>query len=86
MKKVDNGEEKKKKTREKKRMAFLVATTSLPADYCPNDDDCWNAARLCQLQKYTSIQTVMQSIKKFYIFHMYILPYHARQLRNPIKS
>ena len=31
MRKVDNGEEKKKKTREKKRMAFLVATTSLPA-------------------------------------------------------
>ena len=29
-------------------MAFLVATTSLPAVYRPNDDR-WNAARSCQL-------------------------------------
>ena len=28
-------------------MAFLVATTSLPAVYRPNDDR-WNAARSCQ--------------------------------------
>ena len=29
-------------------MVFLVATTSLPAVYRPNDDH-WNAARSCQL-------------------------------------
>ena len=28
-------------------MSFLVATTSLPAVYRPNDD-CWNTARSCQ--------------------------------------
>ena len=39
MRKVDNGEEKKKK-----RMTFLVATTSLPAVDRPNADR-WNAAR-----------------------------------------
>ena len=33
MRKVDDG---KKEKREKKRMAFLVATTSLPAVYRPN--------------------------------------------------
>ena len=33
----------------KKRMAILVATTSLPAVYRPNDD-CWNAARSCQFK------------------------------------
>ena len=36
MRKVDDGEEKKEKKRKKrkeKRMAFLVATTSLPAVY-----------------------------------------------------
>ena len=32
---------------EKKRMLFLVATTSLPAVDRPNDDR-WNAARSCQ--------------------------------------
>ena len=37
MRKVDNGE-KKEKEKEKKRMAFLVATTSLPAVYRPKDD------------------------------------------------
>ena len=31
-------------------MAFLVATTSLPAVYRPNDDR-WNAARLCQFDQ-----------------------------------
>ena len=31
-------------------MAFLVATTSLPAVYCPNDDR-WNAARPCQFRE-----------------------------------
>ena len=30
-------------------MTFLVATTSLPAVYRPNDDR-WNAARSCQFQ------------------------------------
>ena len=34
MRKVDDGKRKK----EKKRMAFLVATTSLPAVYRPNND------------------------------------------------
>ena len=57
MRKVDDGEEKKrkekkeKKRKEKKekRMAFLVATTSLPAVFRPNGyDDHWNAARSCQ--------------------------------------
>ena len=40
MRNVDDGEEKKKKRKEKKKkiMAFLVATTSLPAVYRPNDD------------------------------------------------
>ena len=40
MRKVDTGEEKKEKRKEKKekRMLFLVATTSLPAVYRPNDD------------------------------------------------
>ena len=33
MRKVDDGEKK-----EKKRMLFLVATTSLPAVYQPNDN------------------------------------------------
>ena len=33
MRKVDDGEEKRKK----KRLSFLVATTSLPAVYRPND-------------------------------------------------
>ena len=37
MRKVDDGKRKEKK-RKKKRMAFLVATTSLPAVYRPNDD------------------------------------------------
>ena len=46
MRKVDDGEEKKKE-KKKKGMAFLVATTSLPAVYRPNDDR-WNAARSCQ--------------------------------------
>ena len=38
MRKVDDGEEKKekKKKRKEKRMAFLVATLSLPAVYRPN--------------------------------------------------
>ena len=31
-------------------MAILVATTSLPAVYHPNDDR-WNAARSCQLEE-----------------------------------
>ena len=31
-------------------MAFLGATTSLPAVYRPNDDR-WNAARSCQLDE-----------------------------------
>ena len=44
MRKVDDGEKNKKK---KKRMTFLVATTSLPAVDRPNTD-CWNAARSCQ--------------------------------------
>ena len=43
MRKVDDGEKKK----EKKRMLFLVATTSLPAVDRPNADR-WNATRLCQ--------------------------------------
>ena len=47
MRKVDDG----KKRKEKKRMAFLVATTSLPAVYRPNDDR-WNAARWCQYDCY----------------------------------
>ena len=42
MRKVDDGDEKrkekKKKKRKEKRMAFLVATTSLPVVYRPNDD------------------------------------------------
>ena len=40
MRKVDDGEEKEKKEKEekRKRMAFLVATTPLPAVYRPNDD------------------------------------------------
>ena len=36
MRKVDNGKRKKKEKRKEKRMAFLVATTSLPAVYRPN--------------------------------------------------
>ena len=37
MRKVDDGKkEKRKEKKEKKRMAFLVATTSLPAVYRPN--------------------------------------------------
>ena len=39
MRKVDDGEEKKKEKKEKKReerMAFLVATMSLPVVYRPN--------------------------------------------------
>ena len=37
MRKVDDGKKReKRKKREKKRMAFLVATTSLPAVYRPN--------------------------------------------------
>ena len=54
MRKVDDGEEKnkkkekkEKKKKKKKRMAFLVATMSLPAVYRPNDDR-WNATRSCQ--------------------------------------
>ena len=43
MRKVDNGEKRKKE----KIMAFLVAITSLPAVYCPNEDH-WNAACSCQ--------------------------------------
>ena len=39
MRKVDDGE--------KKRMSFLVATTSLPAVDRPNADR-WNADRSCQ--------------------------------------
>ena len=35
MRKVDDGKRREKK-KEKKRMAFLVATTSLPAVYRPN--------------------------------------------------
>ena len=37
MRNVDDGEEKKKERKEK-IMMFLVATTSLPAVYRPNDD------------------------------------------------
>ena len=44
MRKVDDGK------RKEKRKAFLVATTSLPAVYRPNDDR-WNAAHSCQLVK-----------------------------------
>ena len=40
MRKVDDGKKEKKE----KRMAFLVATTSLPAVDRPNVDR-WNAAR-----------------------------------------
>ena len=36
MRKVDDGGKKKKKKKRKKRMAFLVATASLPAVYRPN--------------------------------------------------
>ena len=37
MRKVDDGEKKKKKKKKKEKiMAFLVATTSLPAVYRPN--------------------------------------------------
>ena len=51
MRKVDDGEEKRKKRKKKeKRIVFLVATTSLPAVYRPNDDR-WNAACSCQLHK-----------------------------------
>ena len=46
MRKVGDGEKKRKKRKEK-RMSFLLATTSLPAVYRPNDDR-WNAARSCQ--------------------------------------
>ena len=46
MRKGRDGGEKWKK---KKIMAEIVATTSLPAVYRPNDD-CWYAARLCQKQ------------------------------------
>ena len=45
MRKGRDGEKKRKE--KKKRMTFLVATTSLPAVYRPNDDR-WNAARSCQ--------------------------------------
>ena len=51
MRKVDDGEkkekkrEKKKRENKEKRMAFLVATTSL----LHLNDDRWNAARSCQL-------------------------------------
>ena len=38
------------RAKRKKRMAFLVVTTSLPAVYRPNDDR-WNAARSCQNDK-----------------------------------
>ena len=37
MRKVDDGEEKKEKRKEKKIMTFIVATTSLPVDR-PNAD------------------------------------------------
>ena len=43
MRKVDGG-------KKEKRMAFLVATTSLPAVDRPNADR-WNAARSCQKTK-----------------------------------
>ena len=43
MRKVDDAEKKRKK----KRMTFLVATTSLPAVDRLNADR-WNAARSCQ--------------------------------------
>ena len=46
MRKVDDGKKEKRKEK-KKRMAFLVATTSLPAVDRPNADR-WNAARSCQ--------------------------------------
>ena len=45
MRKVDDGEKKIK--RKKKRMLFLVATTSLPAFDRPNADR-WNATRSCK--------------------------------------
>ena len=47
MRKVDDGKKEKKEKKREKRMAFLVATMSLPAVYRPNDDR-WNAARSCQ--------------------------------------
>ena len=62
MRKVDDGEKKEKK-KEKKRekiMAFLVATTLLPAVYRPNADR-WNAARLCQYKKQQD-QTLRRNI------------------------
>ena len=46
MRKIDDGEKREKKKKEK-RMTFFVATTSLPAVYRPNDDR-WNAAFSCQ--------------------------------------
>ena len=49
MRKVDDGKRKEKKR--KKRMTFLVATTSLTAVYRLNDDR-WNAARSCQNDLY----------------------------------
>ena len=60
MRKVDDGKRKKKR-KEKKRMAFLVATTSLPAVYCPNDDR-WNAARSCQKSKSDQIGADLTNI------------------------
>ena len=38
------------RAKRKKRMAFLVVTTSLPAVFRPNDDR-WNAPRSCKKGK-----------------------------------
>ena len=75
MRKVDDGEKKRKK----KRMLFLMAITSLPAVDRPNADR-WNAARLCQneygykqskggLKKYDSLQ------RKADFLNVFIVPF-----------
>ena len=52
MRKVDDGEKRKKKKKEKEKNGvfsghYLIAS-SLPPERLRPNDDCWNAARLCQ--------------------------------------
>jgi len=50
MRKVDDGEEKKKKEKEKNGVfsGHYVIASSLPPERLRPNDDRWNAARLCQ--------------------------------------
>jgi len=54
MRKVDDGEEKKKKEKEKNGVfsGHYVIASSLPPERLRPNDDRWNAARSCQYQIY----------------------------------